>query len=83
MPYIDPHRRNTLAPEIYDSAMTPGELNYQITYLLIEYMGNHGVSYSTINNIMGACEGAKQEFYRRVAVPYEDTKIEENGDVYT
>jgi hypothetical protein len=24
----------------------------------------------------------KQEFYRRVAMPYEDSKIAENGDVY-
>lgn len=31
---------------------------------------------------MGAVEGAKTEFYRRIAVPYEEKKIRENGDVY-
>ena len=42
-------------------------------------MGN---SYATINDIIGALEGAKMEFYRRVVAPYEDEKIKENGDVY-
>ena len=32
---------------------------------------------------MGALECAKLELYRRVAAPYEDVKIMENGDVYT
>jgi len=31
---------------------------------------------------MGALEGAKLEFYRRVVVPYEEKKMKENGDVY-
>ena len=30
---------------------------------------------------MGVLECCKLEFYRRVAAPYEDIKIEENGDV--
>ena len=53
-----------------------------ITELLISYMETNGLNYATINDIVGACEGAKMEFYRRVAVPYEDIKIAENGDVY-
>jgi len=36
-----------------------------------------------INAIIGALECAKLELYRRVAAPYEDDKIAENGDVYT
>jgi len=43
---------------------------------------NQGPSYQTINDIIGALEGAKMEFYRRVVVPYEDKKIKDNGDVY-
>jgi hypothetical protein len=77
MPYIDKHRRDTIVkPE------TPGELNFMITELLISYMNENGLNYGTINDIVGACEGAKLEFYRRVAVPYEDIKIKQNGDVY-
>jgi hypothetical protein len=41
-----------------------------------------GKNYKHINEIIGVLECAKQEFYRRVAAPYEDTKIQENGDVY-
>lgn len=79
MPYIIPERRMMLH---YVSPGTPGELNYMITQLLLKYLGTQGMSYQTINDILGAVEGAKMEFYRRIAVPYEDTKIEENGDVY-
>ena len=84
MPYIDPARRadfvsNSVRPAY---ATKSGELNYQITLLLQEYWHNHGPAYQTINDIVGALEGAKLEFYRRVAVPYEEEKIKQNGDVY-
>lgn len=82
MPYID----KRLAQHIDDGAApkTPGELNYAITKLVIDYSKSAGgmQSYIIINDILGALEGAKLEFYRRVAVPYEDQKIIENGDVY-
>lgn len=61
---------------------TGGELNYAITRLLIEYHYGNGGRYAQINDVMGACAGAQAEFYRRVAAPYEDKKIRENGDVY-
>jgi len=81
MPYIEKHRRARLIPNCH-IAETAGELNFQITTLIIDYLSVVGVSYQTINDVMGALEGAKQEFYRRVAVPYENTKITINGDVY-
>lgn len=80
MPYIPQAARDDL-----DQGGVPtskGELNYVITKLLVEYFHREGAGYSAINDCLGACEGAKLEFYRRVAVPYEDRKIEENGDVY-
>ena len=80
MPYISKGRREGLAEEW--RAQDPGELNYQITRLLIDYLDYNNLCYQTINDIMGALEGAKVEFYRRVAIPYEDEKIKENGDVY-
>jgi hypothetical protein len=45
-------------------------------------MDAKGKNYQTVNDIVGALEGAKMEFYRRAAAPYEDLKIKENGDVY-
>lgn len=61
---------------------TAGELNYAITRLVRDYFRGSSRNYQTINNILGALEAAKAEFYRRVVVPYEDAKIQENGDVY-
>lgn len=59
-----------------------GELNYAITTLLREYIAYTGERYQAFNDIVGALENAKIEFYRRVVTPYEMRKIEENGDVY-
>lgn len=60
----------------------PGQLNYSITTLLNLYQKDKGLSYQTINDIIGALESAKQEYYRRIAGPYENTKIALNTDVY-
>ncbi len=79
MPYIKQEDRTM---EVERCPDTVGELNYAITYLLTTYLARQGLSYPTINDIMGALEGAKLEFYRRVAGPYEDEKKELNGDVY-
>lgn len=82
MPYIPQHDRAALFPTPIRPAATSGELNYQITVLLDRYAKEHGLSYRSINDIMGACESAKAEFYRRVAGPYEENKAVDNGDVY-
>jgi hypothetical protein len=83
MPYLKPNDRKKVA---YCGPMTPGELNYAITLLIRDYA--HGpafesaLSYQRINDVLGALEGAKLEFYRKVAAKYEDKKCEENGEVY-
>lgn len=82
MPYIKTKDRDRLAERRNVGILTSGELNYVLTEQLREYIRNHGLSYQTINDVVGALEGAKLEFYRRVAAPYEDKKIEDNGDVY-
>jgi hypothetical protein len=58
-----------------------GMLNYAFTKLLLQCYPN--VSYKTINEAIGVLECCKLEMYRRLAAPYEDSKIEENTDVYT
>lgn len=86
MPYITKDRREALfcnsATDYNNTVKHCGELNYMITELIKDYMETHGLKYQTINDIVGALEGAKMEFYRRIALPYEDIKITENGDVY-
>jgi hypothetical protein len=81
MPYIPSDRRRDLS-DIFDTPETAGELNYIITDMLVNYLNHKGLSYQTMNDIIGALDGAKMEFYRRIVIPYENEKIEENGDVY-
>ena len=79
MPYVTQERRDALRTGF---AETPGDLNYAVTCLIVDYVHTHGLSYQTINDVLGALDGAGREFYRRVAAPYEDAAIARNGDVY-
>lgn len=76
MPYILPEKRKDTVLDC------PGNLNYVITRTIREYMKVNGENYTTFNDIIGVLEAAKMEFYRRVAAPYEDVKMRENGDAY-
>lgn len=78
MPYIPQEVRDIKL----HVAITPGELNYRITAMCVNYLHTHGTNYRNLNEIIGVLECAKQEFYRRVVASYEDRKCEENGDVY-
>lgn len=82
MPYIKPDKYNDVRATGLEYANNSGELNYQFTMLAIEYLEQHGLSYSTCNDISGALTECLAEFRRRVVAPYEDKKIAENGDVY-
>jgi hypothetical protein len=82
MPYINKFRRNEL-PNFEDFCIeTPGELNYLITLLIKNYIKENELNYQTINDVVGTLDCSKMEFYARVARPYEDEKIKQNGDVY-
>lgn len=79
MPYITVDDRLALQSR---DARTVGELNFNITCLLDAFISQNGLTYTAINNAIGALECAKLELYRRVAVPYEEKKRSENGEVY-
>lgn len=81
MPYVTEKRKNDLdwGEDLPDGA---GDLNYMITKICDEYLERKGLRYHYINDIVGALECCKMEFYRRIAAPYENQKIIENGDVY-
>lgn len=81
MPYIKTEARAVLDGGA-DAPIDAGELNYLITKMCIHYIKNNEARYQSINDVIGALEGAKLEFYRRYAAPYEDEKIKQNGDVY-
>jgi len=90
MPYIKADKRNKITPVVHgDSGRVEmryidcaGDLNYAFTVLAIDYIKRQGLNYQNINDIVGALDGAKAEFQRRVAGDYEEQKIDENGDVY-
>jgi len=87
LPYIKKEKR----PEI-DNLVTPlidhlknisleeqdGELNYIVTKIIKSV---YPQKYFHYNRALGVLEAIKQELYRHVIGPYEDTKISENGDV--
>jgi hypothetical protein len=61
----------------------PGSLNYAITRLCVNYIKDHGgIGYSIVNEVVGALTCAQLELYRRLAAPYENAKLAENGDAY-
>ncbi len=85
MPYILQEDRDRLDPkinalaEIINTDQRAGEINYTITKLLLKLRGEG--RYADYNELIGALESAKLEFYRRQIAPYEDKKAKENGDV--
>ena len=81
MPYIKQEDRD----QLNNDPLTPaneGEMNYVISDLLDDYLSAYGLNYANVNALVGVLECAKLELYRRIAAPYEDKKIQENGDVY-
>lgn len=81
MPYIKQEDRKKLDAVDLPWIENTGELNYFITTICQSYIYERGLNYQNINAVIGALECAKLELYRRVASPYEDKKILENGDV--
>lgn len=81
MPYIKRIDRNRFNDADIPCPNTAGELNYLITTICHEYILDRGLNYAHINEVIGALECTKLELYRRIASPYEDKKILENGDV--
>lgn len=55
-----------------------GSLNYAVTKILKEL---YPMKYFHLNRALGVLSAIKEEFYRVVVGPYEDTKIKENGEV--
>jgi len=86
MPYIEQSKREKFNQHIDALAAElsfynrPGEFNYVVSRLLWKIWHKEH-SYTLGNNMIGALECIKAEFYRRFLAPYEDTKIEENGDI--
>ena len=84
MPYIPQDDRKFLGRYIITTipaglVVTPGELNYIITNILVS---TNPKRYEDYNQLIGVLECIKLELYRRMVAPYEDKKKQEHGDVY-
>ena len=87
MPYIKQEQR----PEI-DSLIQPlidhlkhsnmedidGKLNYAVTKIIKNV---YPTKYFHLNRALGVLTAITHELYRKIIGPYEDLKIQENGDV--
>lgn len=83
MPYVKAVERALLdrhIDAIVSVSPTGGMLNYTFTRLLRDSLLCGSFRYDDIQTVIGCLECCKLELYRRMA-PYEDRKIEENGDV--
>jgi len=87
MPYITEENRDEFAKgmqELENDTLEmekPGELNYVLSNIILDYVLRKGLCYDTVNEVMGVISCIQQEFYRRVVAPYENKKIAENGDL--
>ena len=84
MPYIKPERRTVF--DVYLEACAQeiegeGELNYCVYKLATLLVSRIGESYDKLSMCSSAMEHAKLEWYRKKLSPYEDKKIEQNGDI--
>lgn len=84
MPYIIPERRKVFDPYLEECSkeiQSEGELNYCIYKLATLLISRTGESYDKLSLCSSAMEHAKLEWYRKRLAPYEEKKIEENGDI--
>jgi hypothetical protein len=87
MPYITQDERpqydvdlDTLDYGLDEYGYKSGHVTY-VLYMIVARWFKRQPSYSTICKIRGCLIGTLAEFDRRIAAPYEDKKIKENGDV--
>ena len=93
MPYILHSEEGVTGREDYDKEIdaiiyklhwgnhwNPGDVNYVIYRILLGWW-KHERRYHTICNIMGTLSSVTQEFYRKIAAPYEDQAENKNGPI--
>ena len=82
MPYIEQDRREELEEILWQmrekDIAADGDLNYLLYAFCIRYVPE---SYNSYKNFIGELRQCAAEIERRILAPYEDLKIEENGDV--
>jgi hypothetical protein len=89
MPYIPREKRIKLEPELGSlisklKQLPTNEIDGNINFIFTKILDScYDLRYFSLNRAMGSLESVKQEFYRRKIAPYEDSKMNEHGDVFT
>ena len=88
LPYIKQVKRKVINKQLFgilenitEGHFVLGDLAYMITKMLLAFYHNN-MCYATGAALAGMLSDTRQEFYRKVMVPLEDKKIQENGDVF-
>jgi hypothetical protein len=97
MPYVKAEHRKALDPAIRElsrgiaeiaqsmpeETAFAGLLNYACTSIAMQVVEVRfgRLRYGTIATLTGVFKNVADEFYRRIAAPYEDRQIAANGDV--
>jgi hypothetical protein len=82
MPYIKKDGRVRIDAALDGlKGLGPGDAAYLLTKASLVFLEGRG-DYAGYSQAIGILETVKMELYRRALAPYEDKKIEENGDVF-
>lgn len=74
MPYIGERRAADLRQGVRQPSNV-GDLTYEITRIIVDYLHHKGLSYQTIADAQGALAGTRVELERRVQAPYEQSMV--------
>lgn len=84
MPYIPNKERrkelDTISDQLVYSLNKIG-IKGNLNYFLFRTFKHLWRNYADYSNWEGDCQGSLRELYRKLVAPYEDSKIEENGDI--
>jgi hypothetical protein len=82
MPYINSSGRFICDSIVNTMNKCNMQINGDLNYILFKYCKYHIIpSYNNYKNYIGELEETIAEIRRKILAPYEDSKIQENGDV--
>ena len=82
MPYIRQEQRMQLEPVVRAMRMVSIKADGDLNYVLFAYALRHiPESYNSLKNYCAELRACATEIERTILGPYEDTKMEENGNV--
>jgi len=84
MPYIEDEMKKEMKDAIDDLSIwihSKGDLNYVICELVGRFILDDNLTYTKISEKIDAVHDAETELRRRILIPYENIKIDQNGDV--